>query len=165
MITLGTASATSSASPSAFFARWVDHSTWGEWSPDTEWVHLDGDPALGITGVIKPLGGPKTRFTISAFDPNHEYTDTSFLPGARLVFQHLVTSTAGGTTLKVLVEIGGPLARIWAAIMGKGFRESAQADLDRLVALVEASSAEPLGRKGPQLGAGSRAGSRSGAAS
>jgi Polyketide cyclase / dehydrase and lipid transport len=137
MITLGTASATSSASPSAFFGRWIDHSTWGEWSPDTEWVRLDGDPALGTAGVIKPLGGPKTRFTISAFDPNHEYTDTSFLPGAKLVFQHLVTPNGRGSNLSVAVEVGGPLARIWAAIMGKNFRTSAQADLDRLVTLVE----------------------------
>jgi Polyketide cyclase / dehydrase and lipid transport len=139
MITLGAASATSTAAPSAFFARWVDHSTWGDWSPDTEWVRLDDAPALGTTGVIKPVGGPKTRFTISAFDPNHEYTDTSFLPGARLVFQHLASSAGSGSALSVLVEIGGPLARVWATLMGKGFRESAQADLDRLVALVESS--------------------------
>jgi hypothetical protein len=99
MITLGTAPATSTAAPKAFFARWVDHATWGEWAPDT---------------------------------------DTSFMPGARLVFQHLVTGADRGSALGVTVEIGGPLARMWAAIMGKGFKESAQADLDRLVALVEA---------------------------
>ena len=37
----------------------------------------------------------------------------------------------------------GPLAWLWAKVMGGGFRESCQADLDRLVALVEADVAAP----------------------
>ena len=138
MINLGTASATSSAPAAGFFARWIDHDSWGEWSPDTEWVRLDGPVALGATGVIKPTGGPKTRFTISALDVDREYTDTSYLPGARLVFRHLVASASGLTRLDVAVSMSGPLAWLWARIMGGGFRESTQADLDRLVALVEA---------------------------
>jgi hypothetical protein len=138
MISLGTATATSTAPASRFFARWIDHDSWGEWSPDTDWVHLDGPVALGTSGVIKPTGGPKTRFTISALDPDREYTDTSFLPGARLVFQHLVVSESGLTRLDVTVSMSGPLRWLWARIMGAGFRESTQADLDRLVALVEA---------------------------
>jgi hypothetical protein len=137
-ITLGTASATSTAPAAGFFARWIHHDSWGEWSPDTEWVRLDGPVALGATGVIKPTGGPKTRFTISALEPDHEYTDTSFLPGAKLVFQHLVTERSGRTELDVAVSMTGPLAWLWARVMGGGFRESTKADLDRLVALVEA---------------------------
>ncbi len=138
-ITLGTASATSTGTPAAFFQRWIDHSTWGEWSPDTDWVRVDGAVALGATGVIKPTGGPKTRFSISALETNLEYTDTSYLPGARLVFQHLVAATPQGCELEVHVSVSGPLARVWAKIMGAGFRESTQADLDRLVGLVEAT--------------------------
>lgn len=137
MITLGTATATSTAPASAFFARWIDHNTWGQWSPDTEWVRVTGPVVLGATGVIKPTGGPKTRFTISALDADREYTDTSYLPGARLVFQHLVALEDGVTRLDVAVSMSGPLAWLWAKVMGGGFRESTQADLDRLVALVE----------------------------
>ena len=137
-INLGTASATSTVPASGFFARWIDHDSWGEWSPDTDWVRVNGPVALGATGVIKPTGGPKTRFSISALEPDHEYTDTSFLPGAKLVFQHLVSEESGVTTLDVAVSMNGPLAWLWARVMGSGFRESTQADLDRLVALVEA---------------------------
>jgi hypothetical protein len=138
MITLGTASATSTAPASGFYARWIDHASWEEWSPDTEWVRVDGPVELGATGVIKPTGGPKTRFSISALDPDREYTDTSYLPGARLVFQHLVSTNDGATRLEVAVSMTGPLAWLWARVMGGGFRESTQADLDRLVSLVEA---------------------------
>ena len=165
MITLASATATSSAPPSAFFARWCDHDTWQEWSPDTSWVRLDGPVAQGTTGTLKPTGGPRTRFTMSAVVPDSEYTDTSSLLGARLVFQHTArtahadtahtdtahtdTRTAGTgaaatatpgtsvTVLTVLVTLDDPLARLWAAVMGKGFRESVPADLQRLITIVE----------------------------
>ena len=139
MITLGTASATSTAPASDFYARWIDHATWGEWSPDTEWVRVDGPVILDAPGVIKPTGGPKTRFSISALEPDREYTDTSYLPGARLVFQHLVSTSDGTTSLEVAVSMNGPLSWLWSRIMGGGFRESTQADLDRLVTLVESA--------------------------
>jgi hypothetical protein len=162
MIELGRGSATSAADPDAFFARWIEHDTWQQWSPDTEWVRIDGPAAVGTRGVLKPRGGPKVKFVITACDPGREYTDTSRLPGARLTFQHTVVADgtvadgtvadgtvaggtgAGGTVaggtgskLAVLVTMSGPLSRVWAKIMGGGFRESAQGDLNRLVALVE----------------------------
>jgi hypothetical protein len=138
MITLGTGHATSTARPQAFFEKWIDHDTWPAWSPDTTWARVDGPVQTGTTGVIKPSGGPKVRFTISACEPGREYTDTAKLPAATLVFQHIASPIAGGARLEVLVTIDGPLARLWALVMGRGFRESAQADLDRLVDLVEA---------------------------
>ena len=137
MTELGRGAATSTANPDAFFARWVDHDTWPQWSPDTEWVRVDGSAVAGTRGVLKPKGGPKVKFVISACTPGREYTDTSMLPGARLVFQHTAVPSGTGSRLDVLVTMSGPLSWLWAKIMGGGFRDSAQADLDRLVALVE----------------------------
>ncbi|MGL5825246.1 MAG: SRPBCC family protein [Nocardioides sp.] len=130
----------STAPAAAFFARWIDHDSWPHWSPGTRWVRLDGPAALGTTGRLKPTGGPAVRFTITAFTPNREYTDTSRLPGATLVFEHVAEEGDHGTRLSVRVTMAGLLAPGWARIMGGGFRESAQADLDRLVALVEATA-------------------------
>jgi hypothetical protein len=137
MTELGRGTATSTADPDAFFARWIEHDTWPQWSPDTEWVRVEGPAAVGTRGVLKPKGGPKVRFVITACTPGHEYTDTSSLPGARLVFAHTVVPHDAGSKLDVLVTISGPLSWLWAKIMGGGFRQSAQADLDRLVRLVE----------------------------
>jgi hypothetical protein len=136
---LATAHALSSASADAFFARWSDHSTWSQWSPDSEWVRLDGPVAQGTSGVLKPKGGPEVRFSITALVEDREYTDTSKFPGATLVFQHLVQAEEDRTKLDVQVSISGPLAWLWAGILGGGFRKSVPADLDRLVALVEAN--------------------------
>lgn len=138
MIEIATAQAQSSASPKAFYAQWINHDSWSEWSPDSEWVRLDGPVAEGTTGTLKPKGGPKTRFVISTLIPDQEYTDTSRLLGARLVFRHTAARVGDTTTLTARVTIDGPLAWLWARIMGAGFRESVPADLDRLIALAEA---------------------------
>jgi hypothetical protein len=137
VIELGRGAAISTASPDAFFARWTQHETWPEWSPDTHWVRVDGPVAVGTRGLLKPRGGPKAKFVISVCAPGKEYTDTTLLPGARLVFQHTVEPVEQGSELGVRVTMKGPLAFLWAKVMGGRFLDSAQADLDRLVRLVE----------------------------
>jgi len=139
MIELATAQAPSTGSAAQYFDRWAEHSTWAEWSPDTEWVRLDGPAGLNTTGTLKPTGVPKVRFTISAYEPGREYTDTSRFPGATLTFQHVAQARAEGSALTIRVAIEGPLERVWAKILGKGFAASVPADLARLVELVEGS--------------------------
>lgn len=134
---LGQGTALSTASPNAFFARWIEHDTWPQWSPDTKWVRVQGPVAVGARGVLKPKGAPKVKFMISACNPDREYTDTSLLPGARLVFQHTVIPDGAGSRLHVRITMSGRLSFLWAKIIGGGFRESAQSDLDRLIELVE----------------------------
>ncbi|KIC56794.1 SRPBCC family protein [Microbacterium hominis] len=137
MIELAAAVRTSSAAPADYFARWIDHASWPEWSPDTEWVRVEGPVRAGARGVLKPVGGPKTRFTISECEQDRVYTDVSSVPGARLTFRHTVESAPNGSTLTVRVWMTGPLARVWARTAFKGFSVSVPEDLDRLIALVE----------------------------
>jgi len=134
---IATASATSTGQPSAFFARWIDHSTWVEWSPDCEWVRVEATPAEGVKGVLKPKGGPKVNFEISVLTPDREYTDVSKFPGAQLTFQHVVKPTESGSELFVQVSLKGVLAPLWAKILGKNFATSVPQDLARLIASVE----------------------------
>ncbi|MBT2532654.1 hypothetical protein J7E83_11080 [Arthrobacter sp. ISL-48] len=137
MLQLAQGHATSTASPADFYARWIQHDTWASWPPDTDWVRAEHPVEVGSRGTMKPKGGPKLNFIVTTLEPDREYTDTTRLPGARLVFQHTARATEGQTVLGVSVGISGPLAFIWAKILGEGFRDSAQADLDRLVRIVE----------------------------
>jgi hypothetical protein len=132
------ATITSDAAPSVFFARWADMATWPEWNADTEWVRLDGPFAAGSTGVLKPRGGPKTKFVIAGLT-DEEFTDVSRLLGARLTFRHVVAVVPEGTQVRVAVSLTGPLAFLWNAILGKGIKESLQRDLDALAAAAVAS--------------------------
>jgi len=143
MITLATVHRIAATPPAAFFARWTDHATWSEWSPDTEWVRIDGPVRLGARGILKPKGGPRTPFTVSELETDRVYTDVSRVPGARLTFRHTVEPVAEGSALTVEVTLDGPLAWLWARTAFSGFERSAIEDLDRLIAVVEmpASSA------------------------
>jgi len=111
--------------------------SWPEWNKDTEWVRLDGQFKAGATGVLKPRGGPKVKFRIERLS-DAEFVDVSLLPGARLTFDHRVAPNAqGGCTIDVTISISGPLRRLWTKILGDGFRQSAQPDLDRLARAAE----------------------------
>ena len=137
--TIAEATITSAAAPADFFARWADMATWPEWNADTEWVRLDGPFVKGATGVLKPKGGPKTKFFISELTDT-EFTDVSKLVGARLTFRHVVSAgsvgSAGsaGTKVTVTVSLGGPLAFLWNGILGKGIAATLQRDLEALAA-------------------------------
>jgi len=140
MLKIAEAEARSTAPPAAFFARWADMATWPEWNTDTEWVRLDGPFATGSTGVLKPKGGPKVKFVLHSVVPEREFVDVSLLLGARLTFRHVVEPLDdGGSIVRVDVTMSGPLRRVWAQILGKGFRASLQPDLDRLVAAAESA--------------------------
>jgi hypothetical protein len=143
VINIGSAQASSVAEPAAFFARWGDMAGWSEWNADTEWVRLDGPFVVGATGQLKPKGGPKVRFVIERLDPGREFVDVSLLFGARLTFDHQVrTAPGGGCVIDISITLTGPLSRLWSLILAQGLRESAQPDLDRLVALVEQAQNE-----------------------
>ena len=122
MITVAEAHASSSAPPSAFFARWADMATWPEWNTDTEWVRLDGPFTAGSTGVLKPKGGPKVKFVIATLVADREFTDVSLLAGARLTFRHLIEPLPeGGSTVRVTVTLAGPLGWFWNLVLGTNY--------------------------------------------
>jgi hypothetical protein len=133
MKTIAAARLTTDVPGQAFFERWADMATWPTWNTDTAWVRLDGPFQTGATGVLKPKGGPATRFVITSLVPGEEFTDVSLLIGARLTFQHRVAVAPDGrTTISVRVTIEGPLAFLWNAVLGKGIAASLSDDLARL---------------------------------
>jgi hypothetical protein len=139
MTSIASAHVSSAAPPSAFFERWGDMRTWPEWNADTEWVRLDGPFVQGARGVLKPKSGPKVNFRVERLVPDREFVDVSYLVGARLTFRHVVTANRdGGCSVDVEISMSGPLAPLWRLALAKGFRNTAQADLDRLAAVAEA---------------------------
>lgn len=133
---------TSSAPPSAYFARWADTDSWPEWDEALRWVRRDGPFAEGTRGSLKPKGGPKVDFVIETLVPDREFTDRSTMPGASLTIRHLVEVLDDGRTgIGVDVCIDGPLARVWKLFVGRGIATSTPAGLHRLVEVVEADIA------------------------
>jgi len=140
MKTIATAQLTTDVPAGAFFERWADMATWPAWNTDTEWVRLDGPFRTGATGVLKPKGGPRTRFVITSLVPGREFTDVSLLLGARLTFRHLVSTPADGRTeVAVRVTLAGPLAFFWNLVLGRDIAKGLAVDLARLEAAARAA--------------------------
>jgi hypothetical protein len=136
MRTILTARAASPHPPDHVYELIRDASRWPDWSPDTEYVQRNGPLAPGTTGVMKLKGGPKLRYTIQTVSQDHEYTDVTRLPGARVRFQHLVEPRAeGGSQLSAHVSIEGPFSLVWNKLLGGGFKKSVPGDLERLATL------------------------------
>ena len=128
---------TSTEAPRAFFARWIDHDTWPQWSPGTQWARVEGEVRLGARGILKPVGAPKSAFVISEYERDRVYTDRGAFPGATLTIRHTVQPEAHGSRLNVRVWLEGPLAWFWARTALKGLGAAVTDDLDRLIGIVE----------------------------
>jgi hypothetical protein len=112
-------SATTSATPAQLWERYADPSTWPEWDHELEWVRVDGPFAAGTAGVLKPAGGPRTKFRVSEVTEQSSFTDVSSLPLAKMTFCHRIEPTPAGTRFTHAVTITGPLSPLFGRMIGR----------------------------------------------
>lgn len=100
---------------------WTDVESWKRWDQGLADATIDQAFAKGAEGTIIPNSGPKTKFTITDMDPGTSYTFVTKLPGAQLrIRRDLVDGPH--TTFRHTVWFDGPLAAVFATILGRGFR-------------------------------------------
>ena len=136
---LSTYSAHTSHNPSAVFAQWADPVAWPAWDPEIKSVAFDSPATLGKRGKLQPANGPALRFSITAFRLDEVFTDTGFLPGARLEFEHLVESIDGGSLVTVTVRVHGILSALWARILAPSMSEAARSSVVGLLAHLDSA--------------------------
>ncbi len=107
------------ATPDQLWRRYADTATWPEWDSGTDRVVLDGPFAAGTKGHLKPVGGPKTKFELLETNEAVSFTDVSFLPLAKMHFAHKITPGETTTAFTHRVTISGPLAPLFARVIGK----------------------------------------------
>lgn len=126
MIKLSASSLSVDATPSAVYALWASPSAWHAWDPDVRSAQLDGDsPRVGATGRIVPASGPSARFVVVEAEQGRRFVNESRLPGARMVFDHLVEPEGLGSIATVTVGVRGPLAALWALLLHRSLRHAA----------------------------------------
>jgi hypothetical protein len=130
-------SETTSAAPWQLWARYRDPLTWAEWDDQIEDVTFDGEFRLGAVGTIKPVGGPRTRFRMTAVTEGVSFTDVTALPLARMRFDHWIEAGAGTTTFTHRVSITGPLAPLFARVIGRKVAAGLPGAMRALAALAE----------------------------
>jgi len=106
------------ASPERIWERWTRPENWAADDPDVAWARLDGPPAFGVTGAVKPRRGPATKFTVMEVQPPFGFTTETRLPLARLIFEHALGATAAGVRFTHRVRIIGPLSPLFGRLIG-----------------------------------------------
>ena len=129
-----------SASAASLWSQYVDVASWSQWDRAIQVATLDGPFAAGTRGVLKPKNGPATPFRLEVVEPLRSFTDVSQLPLAKLTFMHSLDTVAGGTRFKHRITLDGPLAFLYARIMGPAMR-SGLPEAMRLLAKTAADSA------------------------
>ena len=100
------------ASPENIWKVWSDPSTWPAWNPDIKYVNLGGPFADGTTGTMETNSGGKHKISLSAVQPNREFTLTSDMPmpATKLDFRCAIEPTAGGSRISQGVTVKGLFA-------------------------------------------------------
>ncbi|HEY0215769.1 MAG TPA: SRPBCC family protein [Cellulomonas sp.] len=124
--------------PAVVFAAWAAPATWSEWDPEVRSVTFDGPATLGATGRLRPRSGPASSFTITELRPDRVFTNTGRLPGARLVFEHVVAPSGAGSTVTVTVGLQGALAPLLARLMRRGMTDAARSSVEGLLGHLDA---------------------------
>jgi hypothetical protein len=133
-------SAKSAAAKENVWRRYVDVATWREWSVEgVEWSRLDGPFEVGTTGKSKPPGRlPAGSFRVDAVVPNELYRSETKLPGARLLFEHIIEPADEGVTITHRAILEGPLARLWLPVLRKSIERGLPPGVERLAGLAAA---------------------------
>ncbi|HEY8208130.1 MAG TPA: SRPBCC family protein [Myxococcaceae bacterium] len=114
------ASAVTPATPEAIWALYEQVGAWSAWDHEVESSRLDGPFQAGSTGVLKPKGGPASKFRLTAVEPARRFADDTRLPLARLAFEHTLTPMpGGGTRIHHKVTIDGPLTFLFSRVIGR----------------------------------------------
>ncbi len=130
---------TTSASPDQLWARYVEPATWPQWDHEIAAVSVQGPVAVGTRGRLKPVTGPAASFTLTEVTPGVGFTDVSRLPLAQLTLAHHIEATASGSRFTHHVTITGPLAPLFARVIGKRLAAGLPTAMRNLARLAEAA--------------------------
>ncbi|WP_213815125.1 hypothetical protein [Glaciihabitans sp. dw_435] len=124
------------ATADGVWRRWITPEFWGPDDPDTAWATFDAPAAPGVRGRVKALGSPVQRFTFTSVEPGHGMNFVISLPLAKLSFPHSMRETPAGLEVTHGVRLDGPLAGLYAIIIGRSLARG----LPEVVRLVTAAA-------------------------
>ena len=104
-------------------AAYADAFAWPAWNDALAAASLDEPFIVGSRARVRFRTGLRLRFTLTEVEPERVFTDESRLPGARMGHRHELQPIADGVRLVNEIYICGPLARLWAPILGPQARK------------------------------------------
>lgn len=97
---------------------YADAAAWPAWNDALASASLDEPFAVGSRARVRFRTGLRLRFALVEVEAGRMFTDESRLPGARMGHRHELEPTADGVRLVNTIYVRGPLARLWAPLLG-----------------------------------------------
>lgn len=116
---------------------WADVSNWNVWDKQVETSELFGQFQKGTNGVLKPAGGPKTKFEMTECTNLKSFTDRSFLPLCKMDFIHTMTETQNGLEITHKVIMTGFFTFIFSRVIGSKIIVGLPIAVEKLIELAE----------------------------
>ena len=120
------------AAAEAIYRALLDVARWPEWDDELERVTIAGEAMAGASFTLRPKGGPNVRMKIVAADPSRRFVDCALLPLARIETTHELLPQDGGTLVRSVIAISGPLGFLWDRLVARKLANSAHAQTLRL---------------------------------
>jgi hypothetical protein len=120
------------ASAEQLYRALIDVARWPEWDDELERVSIAGEAAAGAAFVLRPRGGPNVRMKIVSADRPRCFVDCALLPLARIQTTHELRPQGGGTLVRSVIEISGPLGFLWDRLVARKLADGAHAQTVRL---------------------------------
>ena len=111
-----------------------DVARWPDWDDELERVTIAGEAVAGAPFTLRPKGGPNVRMKIVSTEPARRFVDLALLPLARIQTTHELLPQGGGTLVRSIIEVTGPLGFLWDRLVARKLAEGAHAQSLRLAA-------------------------------
>jgi len=116
---------------------WADVPNWNVWDKEVESSELFGEFQAGSKGVLKPLGGPKTKFVMIECTKFKSFTDRSFLPLCKMDFIHSMRETKEGIEITHKIVMTGFMTFLFSKVIGSKIKAGLPIAVEKLVQLAE----------------------------
>jgi hypothetical protein len=126
-----------SASISALWRVLEDVATWNAWDHGIEYSTLEGPFKMGVTGTLKPKDGPLLQTKLTKVEPMKMFVQEAKMPGARVVMSHFLAESDGKSTVTFQTEVRGPLAFVWALLIGPSIKKKVPIEMAAMVKKAE----------------------------
>lgn len=121
-----------------------DVSNWSKWDKDTEYSSINGPFSTGTIGEWKTQGSPMLQTKLTKVEPIKQFDIEIKLTLARVISSHVLTESKGKTTVTFETEIRGPLAFIWALLIGRSIKKKTPIEMPEMVKIAEKLSKEKM---------------------
>ena len=128
------------ASPKDIWSIWQDVKNWNTWDHGIEYSAINGPFQEGTTGILKPKGGPLVHTRLTCVEPFKRFVDESKLFLAKIIVSHFLTESGGKTLVTHQIEMTGPLAFLFAYLIGRTMKKNLPQEMAAMIKKAESQS-------------------------